>query len=1228
MIRMKCVLQAVCLLAVAACSISVRAQETSGSISGTVTDSTGAAVKGATVILTNTDRGHDERVLKTNVEGFYTATSLPLGTYTVKVEDGGFKSEAVTGVVLHSSDALTVNRKLVVGSSSEVITVTADKVQLNFEDATSAGLISGDQLNELTLNNRNYEQFLQLQPGVAYSGTTDQLSIGPTAPSGASGTVAFSVNGGRTTSNNWTVDGADNVDRGANLTLLVYPSIDAIAEVKTLRGQYSAEYGRSASAQVMVITKSGTNQIHGTAYEFFRNDAFNANTWLNKNIAGGPANFTPRSKLRYHDFGGSIGGPIVIPHLYNGRDRSFFFFSDEARRVIQYTSGTALVPTAAERAGDFSNEYYIPTGGSGWSAAATGPVNVCTAYNTTTGACTAIGTKVSNISPTAAAYLKDLYSVVPLPTSAIDIASNIDPHSLLSTARNQYNDNQIIVRIDQSIGSKLNVFYRYIHDTLPVISGTGTFTTVPLPGVANTTTKQPGTIQMGHGTYVFSPTMLLDMGYAYSRGAIETDPTGVLTTANSPDVKPILPYANQLGVIPTLGITGLTSLGSTGIYRDYNVNHQAFGSLTKTLGRHTVLAGMSYDHYQKKENATGGNQGSYSFAATPTLLTAGATATSIQAPQAFAQFLNGGVNGSFSQTSLAITPDIQENIFEGFVQDNWKILPRLTLNIGVRYSYFGQPIDAGGRLSNFDPTTYSAAKAPTISSTGLICFTGTCANADGLNSGAPNPGADYIGVNYINGMVFGTPSASNNNQASRFGSKVGQAGNANFAPRIGFAFDVFGDGKTALRGGFGWSYDQSEVSFYETAVFNNPPAVSTYSITTGSIDNPAGSTAAAASPSTTPGRLVASPVDYHTPYVEQFSLDIQQELTPTFMVDIGYFGTHGTHLLGLVDINEAQPGAYLNANGTYKVNPLDNPGCVYPGTTTPAFISTTCDRALNQIRPYLGYFSIDAVRSIFSSNYNALQVKATKRFSGKTFLDANYTWSRDLTNAQNDYSTPPQNTYNINADYGRAAVDRTNILVFDGAYEVPWLKEQKGYAGHILGGWELSGILQMYSGLPLTPSASAGGQVYYGYTNPINGQANGNTVSDTGGIGISGNTNASFRPDQIADPNNGYGRQIHNKNEWFYRGAFSTPLPGVIRPGNSKRGSITGPGFQKLDIGLFRNFKIHEGLDFQLRGEAFNVLNHTNLANPSTSSTSTAFASITAAAHDNRILQVAGKIRF
>jgi hypothetical protein len=1205
-------------------SVAGIAQETTGSISGLVTDSSGAVIKGAAVTLTNTDRGQDVRTLTTGSSGFFTATSLPLGTYSVKITDAGFKTEIVTGLILHASDALTVNRTLVVGNQNEAVTVTADQAQLNLENATSAGLISGDQLNELVLNNRNYEQFLQLQPGVVWGGANDQLYVGSTAPAGTSNTVNFSVNGGRNTSNNWTIDGADNVDRGANLTLLTYPSADAIAEVKTLRGQYSAEFGRSASGQVDVITKSGTNRFHGSAYEFFRNDVFNANAWGNK--LNQPVQ--PRPKLRYNDFGGSIGGPVWIPHIYNGRDKTFFFFSDEARRLVQYTTGTALVPTADERAGNFTNSYFQAPGSTTWQQ---GPVAVCTAYNTTNGTCTTYGSTVTNISPTAKAYLNDIYKLIPTPPSAADIAAGLDPHSLQSTVPNTFNNNQIIVRIDQSFGSRLNVFYRYIHDTFPILSGTGTFSATPIPGLSTTITDNPGTIQMGHATYVFTPTLLADIGYAYSTNSILTTPIGAFTTASSGDVKPTLPFPTTLGVIPTLTFSGgnpLTALGSTGIYHDFNRNHNAFGNVTKTLGRNTVIVGVSYNHYQKMENSTGGNQGSFTFNLNTGVPTIAGLSAASGTDAAFANFLLGNANSGFSQASNAITADIQENLFEAYVQDNWKATPRLTLNIGVRYGYYGQPIDGGGRLSNFNPATFDSAKTPTIDSTGLICFKAPCANTNGQGSANPNPNADYNGINYINGMIFGGNTVSGH--PSPYGSKVGQADNANFAPRFGFAYDVFGDGKTSFRGGYGWGYDASEVSYYETAVFNNPPAVTSYAVSTAVLDNPAGGSGTTTAASTTPGRLVASPLTYNTPYVQQYSLDIQQQLAPTFFLDVGYFGTHGTHLIGLLDINEPMPNSFVG-----KVSPTDvSSTCILPGTggTTgipalPAFISTTCDRGLNQIKPYKGYFAIDAVRSIFSSNYNALQVKATKRFSGASFIDVNYTWSRDLTNSQNDYSTPPQNTYNINGDYGRATDDRTNVFAMDYVWELPWMKDQRGLVGHLVGGWETSGIIAINSGLPLTISESGGSQIVYGYTNVL-GQTNGGFASDAAGIGILGNTNAGLRPNMVANPKNGYGQQIHTRQQWFYRGAFAAPQPGSGQVGNEKRGVVDAPGFNRIDVGLFRNFKIHEGVSFQLRGEAFNVLNHTNLGSPGTTATTSSSFGIITSARDNRILQVAGKIRF
>jgi hypothetical protein len=511
-----------------------------------------------------------------------------------------------------------------------------------------------------------------------------------------------------------------------------------------------------------------------------------------------------------------------------------------------------------------------------------------------------------------------------------------------------------------------------------------------------------------------------------------------------------------------------------------------------------------------------------------------------------------------------------------------------------------------------------------------MCITAPC-NQTGSNAGqptTPNPNADIVGINYINGMIFNGPNSANNNQASPWGNKVGSSQKTNFAPRVGFAFDVFGNGRTALRGGYGLAFDDPEVSYYETTVFNNPPAVVSYSVTQTSFDSPAGG--ATTGFSTTPKRIQSVPVNYKSPYIQQYSLDIQQQITPKFMMDVGYFGDHGTHLLGALNIDEPRPGAWLGV-----VNPLTvSSGCVLNGV--PAMVSGTCDRVLNQIVPYLGYNAIDSMRSIFSSTYNSLQAKVTKRFYGKTYVDVNYTWSRDLTNAPADYSGFIQNIYNINGDYGRASVDRNNILNFDAVIEEPWFRDQKDLKGRIIGGWEISAIYSINSGLPLTVGASGGLPIIYNLpngTSVYNNAANGGTMTDNAGLGILGSTSTGLRPNQIGDPNSGVGVTLHNKKyestaaPWFYSGAFAAPAPNSPIPGTAKRGTIQGPGFNSLNLGVYRNFRIWERLNFQFRAEAFNAVNHTNVQTVNATATSSLFGEVTGY-RDARIAQFAGKFTF
>jgi len=318
-----------------------------------------------------------------------------------------------------------------------------------------------------------------------------------------------------------------------------------------------------------------------------------------------------------------------------------------------------------------------------------------------------------------------------------------------------------------------------------------------------------------------------------------------------------------------------------------------------------------------------------------------------------------------------------------------------------------------------------------------------------------------------------------------------------------------------------------------------------------------------------------------------------------------------------------------------KVSPGST--CTDPDTNTIAFLNSSCSVMLNQIKPYLGYFAIDQMASIFNSNYNSLQLKVTKRFKGKSYIDGNYTWSKGLTNAQaNEYGAgQPQNIYNINGEYGRSAQDRRQVLTIDGVLEEPWFREQKGFMGRALGGWEISGIYTANTGLPLTATAGGFALGQYnlpsGMTSVYNNRTNTRYATDNSGLSILGNTYAGMRPNQIGDPNHGHGVKIHNKGYhqlWFYGGAFENPDPSVNTsvPGNEHRGVIDGPGFGKVDLGVFRNFRIYDRLNFQFRAEALNATNHTNVQGVTTAE-GTFFGEVTSY-RDARIMQFAGKFTF
>jgi hypothetical protein len=962
-------------------------------------------------------------------------------------------------------------------------------------------------------------------PGVT-SGSVDQLYVGNSLPSGQTATIPWSINGSRNSQSAFLVDGADNEDRGSNATLLTTPSIDSIAEFKVLRSGYSAESGRAGAGQVSVITKSGTNQLHGDVFEFVRNNDFAANNFYNNatSVNLGANGTAQVPALHYNNFGETLGGPIFIPKVYNGKNKTFFFFSEEFRRYITYATGTATLPTASEITGVF-------------------PVPVCVQYSGSS--CALTSNTISNIDPVAKEYIKDIFSKLPL---------NSNTTTLNSLFRNVYNFEQELYKVDHIFSDKLKVSARFMRDQIPTTEPQGLFTGVAVPGVQNTSTNSPGRSWVVRTTSAITPTWLNEGGYNYSFGAIISNPTGLINATASPDIKTSLPFPVTLSQVPTLSFTGGTSITGYGPYRDYNRNYNIYDNVTKVLGNHTIRFGMSYNYYQKTENAAGANAGSFAFSNVTT--PAGGTAFQ----QAFANFLLGNV-ATFSQTSLDVTPDIRSQQYEAFVQDDFRVMPNLTINFGVRYSLFLQPIDKKGELSAFDPALFNPSAVPTLTASGIF--------------------ATQNAQTYLNGLITGGVN-------SPFGQNISTTDKKDFAPRFGFAWDPYKDGKTSLRGGYGIFYDATLYGTFEQSIFQNPPFVNAVSIPNVSLDNPAGGTA---SVSNTPKYIRTTPTSFPTPYLQQWSFAIDHQFSRTWLVSVAYVGTKGTHLIGIVDLNTVQPGLAYSSG-------------LVPTTTT---FTSANETLLNQLRPYKGYNAIGAIEPWFNSNYNSLQITGQKRFSADTTVNFAYTWSKTLTDAQTDRSSSPQNVYNFHdGEYGPGAYDRTQVLNVNFVYMIPLYRNRHDAYGKVLGGWEVSGIASYYTGLPYTVTTSG---------------------TDPDALGIIGSSPSSLRPNLTCNPNN---FSPQTRYEWFNTACFPNVPAGVHMVGDEGRGVVRGPGYEGWSFSASKN--VYFGADnryrFQLRGEASNAFNHTN---PSTfgslANTSTLFGTITGY-RDPRIIQLGAKFYF
>jgi hypothetical protein len=1148
-------------------SAPVLGQELAATLTGTVTDASGAVVPGASIVVHSQETGSDIRSVTTTDGGSFNITNIPAGRYSVTVKSSGFETFLANNVILNVAEKHTLDVQLKTGKTSETVEVTAENVQIQTTTAEESGTVTGEQVRELALNNRNFEQLVLIQPGVA-----NQLGDEPGF--GLSSNTAISVNGARAGANNWTVDGADINDSGSNGTLLNTPSIDAIQEFTLERSNYDASFGRSGGGQVVVATKSGTNQFHGSGYEFNRNNFYNANTFENRQTIeqlgytpGPGGDGTPIE--RYNDFGFTIGGPLFVPKIYHPqKDKTFFFWSEEWRKASTPGSAEIPVPTAGQLNGVFTTAQITGSNASPIPAAPAGCVTTAGS-----GASETWTINPSCYSANAAAYLKAF--MIPNP-------ANSGGNQLVESYSQLNNFRQDIIRLDQNVGDRVRVFARYMQDSVPENFPEGLWGTANYPGTDAIALNAPGRNLVANVTSNISSRVVNEVEFADSWGAINANLSGV---SNSPSFTSQLTgktaYQDPYGRAPNVSIVGYTGLtNGDAPYFERNIDKNLFDNLSLQHGRHTIRLGATAMWMTKTENASSG-LAQFNF-------------DGANGNDPFANFLLGQA-ASYTQADKDTIPDLHYVNFEAYVQDDWKVTPHLTLNLGVRYSYFPSPWDANHFLVNFDPSKF-VPDVVTINSAGNI-----------------NPGPAANAATYANGMIFPTGATCSAAQAiyasatcSPYGSAVNPASNNNWGPRFGLAWDPQGNGKMAIRAGYGLFYDRTlngiwEQNEFGTYPFNaDPPLVQTAATNSPKenlnlFDNSAAGTAPG--PSVTPinpvmtGTPTASgSLDFKAPSYQDYNLTVQKEIMPSTVFEVGYVGTKGTHLLGDIDLNQPTVAA-RTANELVDVN---------------------------AIRPFAGYGAFADRSPVFTSNYNSLQASLNRRMSHGLTFGVSYTWSKLLTTNPVDRGFGATDTYDLKQGYGLSTLNTPQILVLSYVYQEPFFRGQRGL-GWVLGGWELSGIVNFQTGQSIS------------VTQPLDpfdpGTANPNAPgAGNRGLGfIQGD--ATNRANQSGNANNG----PKTVNEFFNTAVFSQSVGAF---GNSAPGTVTGPGFQRWDTSLFKNIQFGERVGLQLRLETFNTFNHgspSEICNDSGSGTcivGTSSFGVVTAYHIPREVQIGAKVNF
>ena len=1110
-------------------SFAFLASAQEGTIVGTVTDPSGAVVPNAPVVITNIEKNQSTNVMS-NEGGQFIAPSLGIGHYRLKAEVPGFKAFEQNDISLQVGDRLRVDVKLEVGSNKESITVEAEAIAVKSESGEVSDVITGKEVTQLATNGRSLYALATLTAGA--SANMSDLS----SPTSIGGDATVSFNGLRENHNLWMIDGGEASDRGGAGGADIMPSLDSIAEFRTMTSNYSAEFGLSSGGTMTIGVKSGSTDFHASAWEFNRNNALDAGNYFTNAIGSKPP------ELRLNIFGFNVGGPVTLGKIYNkDRQKTFFFYNQEWRRQVSGGLVNATVPTAAELGGNFS-------------ALLSGSKPIQLSAPSSTQVLGSDGAQFAGNQIPASMF--NGQAVALLQAGIFPAGNSNGGTQFVGTGNQPVYLREEILRIDHRFNDKFAIFGHYMKDDVSQAYGTSLWSGDGVPTVGTQLTN-PAYHYVVHATYSITPTILNEVAYNQNGNVINIVPTGTYKRPSNLSIPELFPGNNDTR-IPGVQLDNYTTYDvSSWPWHNKADDYQVRDDLSWVVGSHQLKMGASWALYKKTQDLFGDTQGSFEF-------------SGLYTGDSVADFLLGYGK---QYTELAVQDHGQWNNVSPAVyfQDNWHVSSRLTLNLGLRWDGIPHTYEANDRMSDFYPNLYNPANAP-------IFLNGTSGNAispssPGLGT-SPNPilaGTQF----YLNGIGVAGKNGIPNGMVKNYW--------ANFGPRVGFAYDLKGDHRTVLRGGFGVMYERIQGNDMYNGGPNQPFSTSV-TLQGVSLSNPSAalSTGQALVAPITVGSITGLAYsDYKPPASYQYSIGVERELAKNSILSVSYVGNENRHQSDQRQIDLPNQSS-LSQLSTLKGGTPYNLALAYPG-----------------------YSSILLYENAENGHYNSLQVNLHSQIKRDPTLQFAYTYSKAYdpatpgtgTNGGSGDLYTLSNPYNRAYDNGPSPLDRANIALVNFIYEIPLFRDsQRRLLKTVAGGWELSGIVTMQSGLPL---------------NITEGNFQGSN-------GLSGATNRPNFTGSVSYPG--------TIGQFFTTSGFSDPAVGAW--GNLGKGVVRGPGRDNWNMSLFKSFLLSEAHHsrIELRVETFNTWNHTEFQGVSTSFGSSNFGQVTSTWDPRVCSNSAGKV--